>query len=212
MAGDTGGTPKVVTPPRREVEPGPPAGARKLTEEADQKAAEQIAAGRKKNKGVATQFEDDLKKKAAREEDEATGKDIPFDVHSFITEGVVTRQNIQLNATTFIDLKTLTHKERLIAELLVKDKYGNLSIGHIYANAIEAAMLALAVLRINDTEFPMPDADAAADDPSYAIALQEKKKIFNMLLDSPAKLVEALSVVYNNLENIEVREPKTIKK
>lgn len=138
--------------------------------------------------------------------EEMTGKDLDFDVKSFLTWGIVRKENIKVIDGFYVDMQSLTQRDRVVAEQLVKAKFGNLSAtDNVYATALESAVLAMAITRVNNKGYEIPTMKLAASDPKvYATLFDQKIELYDTLLDSSEKLVGFLSVLYNKLEAADI--------
>lgn len=158
------------------------------------------------NAEMATKLEAGHAKAAEADRAEMTGKDLDFDVKAFLAWGVIRKENIKILDGVYVDIQSLTQRERLVAEQLVKSRFGNLSAAdNLYTSALESAILAVAVTRINNVEYPIPTMKLAAEDAkAYAERFDKKGQLYDYLLDSSEKLVGFLSVLYNKLEAADV--------
>lgn len=127
-----------------------------------------------------------------------TGESLDFDISSFIKEGIIVKTNIPLMPDKlYVDMQTLTQKQRLLCEQMVKEEYGNLPADNVYSTAIEAAMLAMSITRMNNQYFPIPDATTKT--PENLTLLKKKKKLFDDFMKAPNDFIKALGLLYGNL-------------
>ena len=141
---------------------------------------------------------------------ESLGVDLPFDPKTFITTGAILRKGLEVLPGVFVDMKTITTRERMIAETLVKDEFGVIKMDPAYFTAIEAAILSLAILRINNQPYPMPVLGAKGEE--NALLYSAKKDLMNVLLEADESFVSALGVLYKSLSILETPDDKTQKK
>jgi hypothetical protein len=155
--------------------------------------------------------------KAIEEQDaknlrESLGLDLDFDVKAFITQGVIVKKGIKVNDKMFVDMKTLTTKERMVAEALVRDRFPGMKLDTVYLTAIEAAMVAMSITRINNVPFENPDVSQPLSNEVNKGLYAGKNKLFDMLMESSNEVVTMLSVIYKNLEAVSTPSEKIQKK
>ena len=144
---------------------------------------------------------------------EVLGLDLDFDPLKFITEGVIIRKNLEVVAgKIFVDMKSLTTKERMLAEAMVRDRFGNMRLDNVYLTAIEAAMMSVSIIRINNAVFPNPDISKPMTDEMNKKLYEAKNQLFDMFMDTSNELVTMLSILYKNLEAVAVPPVETQKK
>jgi len=141
-----------------------------------------------------------------QDREEMSGKDLDFDIASFVAYGKIKKENLLVIPGMYVDMQSLSQRDRIVADLLVKSKFGNLTAtDNVYNSALESAILAMSVTRINNKSFPLPSMDQQSKDPKvYAQYFSDKVLLFDKILDSNEKLVQFLSVLYNQLENADV--------
>jgi len=145
----------------------------------------------------------------AREEKEQTGEDLDFDLVSFITDGIITKTAIKLREDLYADMHSLTAMERGYAERMVREKFGNLPMDNFYFSSLETALLAMSITRLNNMKFPVPDRDGDAK--TFEENYKRKVELMNNLLKSSADFVRALSLIYQNLNLVDMlKEPKEV--
>ena len=165
--------------------------------------AEQIkqAAARPENVAAEERMNEVVAAKDRKEVDIATGLDLDFDPETLIKWGRIEKSNIRVVKGIYIDMSSLTQKERILADILVKAQFGNMPQDNVYTNAYEAALIAMAITRINNKYFVIPDVvedDKESD--AYKDAVAAKAQLFGWLLNSNTNLIETLSLIYVNLE------------
>lgn len=163
-----------------------------------------------KNADLAANLERAMADAEAKNVRESLGLDLTFDPKTFITTGTVLRKGLKIMDGVYVDMKSLSTKERMVAEGLVWDKFGVMRSDGVYFHAIEAAILAVSILRINREEFPIPL--IGGPDKDNANFLERKRSLFETLLDASSELVDGISLVYKNLKLIEVPNEETQKK
>lgn len=127
-----------------------------------------------------------------------TGESLDFDIDSFIKEGIISKKNIPLmKDKLYVDMQTLTQKQRMFCEQMVRNKWGTMPSDNVYSTAIEAAILAMSITRMNNQQFPMPD---MTDKSAANKALEGRKvELFEKFLDSSSEFIRGLSLLYTNL-------------
>lgn len=187
-----------------------------MSEEEKAKARQELLAAEEKNRASGKEgvLEAAIDAREAEEAKAALGLDLEFDPKDFITTGIITRKGIKVNDKMFVDMKTLSTKDRMLAEALVKEKYGVMKLDAVYLTAIEAGMLAVAITRVNNQPFPMPPETIVnkADQEAFDVAYAGKKKLFETFLDANNDFVSLLSYIYKNLENIAQPSEEVVKK
>lgn len=160
------------------------------------------AAANEKNQEIERTLEGALDRADKITQEELTGKDLDFDVKTFIAYGAIRKDNIKIMDKVFADMQSLSQKDKLVAEQLVKARFGNLSANdNVYSTAMESAILSMSILRINNKLYPMPTLEMMTKDPkAYAEKFTKKLDLYDMLLDANEKLVSLLSMLYGNLE------------
>ncbi len=133
----------------------------------------------------------------ADEKKDITGEDIDFDLEKFITEGVVFRKNIRLVEGVYVDMQTLTQRQQVLADRMVRSYLGSNPPRDLpYFDVMEAAVLAVAVTRMNNQHFPIPGKTNSEED---RLAAERKTYLFEKFLDAPVAMIQALSFIYGNL-------------
>ena len=141
------------------------------------------------------------------------GLDLDFDPLTFITQGIIVRKNLEVVVgKVFVDMKSLTTKDRMLAEAMVRDRFGNMRLDNVYLTAIEAAMMAVSIIRINSAVFPNPDISKPMTDELNKKPYEAKNILFDMFLDTSNELVTMLPIIYKNLEAVAVPTVETQKK
>jgi len=158
----------------------------------------EIEASKTASKDVEAKFEESFAKLDEESVAQATGEDLDFDIDAFIKAGLIAKKNLRITSKLYIDMQTLTQRQRLMSEQLVRAKLGNLPQDNVYATAIESAMLAMAITRMNNRRFDIPDPDNAS--PEHNALREDKLYLFNKLFDSPADFIRTLSFLYANLD------------
>lgn len=186
-----------------------------LTEEDKAKIRAELEAGRARAEGSegAQGLENAIQLREQQDQKDSLGLDLDFDVKAFITEGVIVKRGIQVSDKVYVDMRTLTTKERMLAEAMVRDKFGNMKLDSVYLTAIEAAMMAVSITRINNQKFDNPDVSKSIQQDKENAALYEhKRELFEAFLDSSNELVTMISVIYKNLESVQSPGVEVIKK
>lgn len=188
-----------------------------LSEEEKSKIREQLRTAETQAMGgeAESNLEKALQDKQAKDFREALGLDLDFDPKAFITQGVIIRKGIKVAENVYVDMRSLTTKERMMAEALVRDAYGVMRLDAVYLTAIEAAMMAMSITRINRQTYESPDVSKPLNDPkepANKLLYDNKVTLFNMFMDSSNELVTMLSVIYKNLEAVAVPTEEELKK
>ncbi len=175
-----------------------------VSDEEKEKMRKQLAEAQKTSEGGENEkkLTDAIQRREEEQRKELMGTDLDFDPKEFITKGIIVRKGIPINDKVYVDMRSLSTKERMLAEALVRNRFGNMKMDTVYLTAIEAAMMAVAVTRINNQPFENPDVAKTADDPENKPLYEGKNKLFDMFLDSSSDLVTMLSVLYKNLEAV----------
>ncbi len=156
-----------------------------------------------------------------KENRQALGLDIEFDVSKLITQGIVEKRGLKIldsveakdgkpgNPGLWMDMHTLTKQEDILTEQLVESVYENLGGGiklsKPYYEAKATAMLAMAITRLNNRVFPSPPNDGQKQSTvEFQAALKGKIELFNIILKLPSNLVDSLQFIYVNLSNADV--------
>jgi hypothetical protein len=135
----------------------------------------------------------------------ALGLDIPFDVKTLLTRGVVEKRGIKIADDFFIDMHTLSKAEDVLAERLVEQFYGPMQLTKSYLEAKMTATLAIAITRINKDRFPVPDLDPAKrHTEEWKNDWDLKMGLMKALNGMPSGDVDTLGVVYSNLDKADV--------
>lgn len=144
-------------------------------------------------------FDSQIAEMEEAERKEVTGEDLDFDIEKFIVEGVVSKKNIKLVDGVYIDMQTLTQKQQIVADRMVKGVVGSNPVRDLsFYDTMEVAVLAMAITRMNNQKFPMPD-PTGPDKEAFKEALERKEFLFRKLLDSSTVMIQALSLTYGNL-------------
>jgi hypothetical protein len=187
-----------------------------MSEEEKARARQELLAADEKNRASGKEgvLEAALEAREAEEAKASLGLDLEFDPKEFITSGIIARKGIKVNDKMFVDMKTLSTKDRMLAEALVKEKYGVMKLDAVYLTAIEAAMLAVAITRVNNQPFPMPPevVTTKAEQEDFDAAYAGKKRLFDTFLEANNDFVSLLSYIYKNLENIAQPSEEVLKK
>jgi hypothetical protein len=131
----------------------------------------------------------------------ALGLDIPFDVRALLIRGVVEKRGMKVASDLFIDMHTLTKAEDILAEKLVEAFHGPMELTKAYLEAKLVATITIAITRINQDLFPVPDPldPAARSNDEWRTAWEAKRGLFRAFMALPAGDVDALGTVYANL-------------
>ena len=183
--------------------PGIP-GALQLSDEAKAQFREQLAAAEAspESKAMEAQLGAAIDKRDDTVRRELLGTDLDFDPKAFIIDGVISRKGIEVKKGVYVDMHTLTTKERMLAEAMVRDHWGNMKLDNVYLTAIEAAMVAVAITRINNQPFENPDISKGVEDKENQALYAGKRQLFQMFMDAGNEFVTMLSVLYRNLEAV----------
>lgn len=176
-----------------------------------------VAAARPENVAAENRMDEVVAAADKKEVEVATGLDLDFDPDTLIKWGRIEKSNIRVVKDIYVDMSSLTQKERILADIMIKGLFGNMPQDNVYTNAYEAALLALAITRINNKYFPIPDViEDNKETKAYKDMVSAKMKLFRWLLDSNTNLIETLSVIFVNLERadalVEGMEGPTAKK
>lgn len=184
-----------------------------LSDEAREKARQELeqAFASPEVAGKAKALEQAIDAKEEADAKALLGLDLDFDPKEFITQGVVTKRGIKVLDKMVVDMKTLTTKERMLAESLVRDKFGSMKLDQVYFTAVEAAVLAMAVIRINNQPFQVPNLNSPNTEEFKAL-YAKKRQLFETFLEAANDFQSVLSVLYHNLESVQVPDEVTQKK
>jgi len=134
-------------------------------------------------------------------EAESAGTDLEFSPEFFVKFGLIQKKNVRIVEGFVADMQTINQKQRMLAEMLVKAKFKNMHQDNVYAVAIEAAILAVAITRVNNKDYPIPDIMVGGNSPEYIQALEGKAELFSLLLNASGELITLTSLIYTRLEN-----------
>jgi hypothetical protein len=187
-----------------------------INDEEKEKARLALAEAQKRasETGQEAALESAIRAKEEKEMREALGLDLDFDPQEFITKGIISKKGIKVTDKLIVDMKTLSTKDRMLAEALVKEEFGNMKLDAVYLTAIEAAILAVAITRVNNQPFPIPTSPVTTEEQSkaYADAYEGKRRLFKTFLEANNDFISVLSVIYKNLENLNTPTEEVQKK
>ena len=158
----------------------------------------------------AVELEKTIQAAEAKSLRENLGVDLPFDPKVFITTGAVLRKGLEIMPNVYADMKTLTAKDRMVAEAIVREVTGPVQLTGAYFQAIEVAVLAVAILRINEASFPIPAFGDISETGKFRY--QQKVDLYKTLMEADMDYIQSLSVVYKNLKLLEDPSEETLKK
>ncbi len=207
--------PRVTTAPP--ALPAPPTGPEPLATAVSPRNAAELL---KKAKDKASIKEDELKLAGAidtaedKKRAELEGRDLHFDVETFITEGSISKKNVVLlEGKLVIDMHSLNNRENIIVDELVRDVTGLIdTMSANYDSARELATMAMALTKINNKEFPEVKAMPSARDETEAMNYSKKIVLMNTLLDADAVMVRTISMIYTMLNVADLLPESTRKK
>lgn len=135
----------------------------------------------------------------------ALGLDIPFDVKTLLTRGVIYKQGLQVGDQMYVDMHTLNKSEDILAERLVELHHGNMPLGKAYLEAKTVAILAMSITRINRDRFPAPSSDPAdRGTEGWKVDWELKQALFRSLESMSSGDIDAMMLVYANLDKMDV--------
>jgi hypothetical protein len=146
--------------------------------------------------------------------DEATGRDLDFDIKAFITEGSISKKNIPvIPGKTYVDMHSLSNKEMIIVAEMLREVAPSLKPETPEYEALrETIVITMAVTRVNNMEIPIVAKIASARN-EVDKANYEKKKVFlNTLLDADDIMIRAFAMLYNTLSVADVLKETVRKK
>jgi hypothetical protein len=169
--------------------------------------AEAIRKAREKSKGTSkeTLINEAIEKSETEEMRRAMGLDIPFNVHTLLTRGIVEQRGMKISDDFYLDMHTLNKAEDVLAERLVEIFNGPLTLSKAYLEAKTVAILAMAITRVNKDRFAVPDLDPAMrTTDGWKIDWDGKQALMRAIMGMPSADVDALMLVYANLEKMDV--------
>jgi len=143
----------------------------------------------------------------------AIGLDIPFDVLTLLTRGIVEQRGMKIAEDMYIDMHTLSKAEDILAERLVEEFNGPMQLSNAYVEAKKVAVLSIAITRVNRDRFPVPDLDPAkrmTDD--WKTDWDLKRGLTRMLSAMTVGDINVLSLVYANLDKMDILIEEEAKK
>lgn len=142
---------------------------------------------------------------------ELMGADLPFDPNDFIVKGIISKKAIKLPGFEYyFDMHSASKEERLMADSMVQQVMGDLPIGKPYYDALETALLAMAITRINKETYPVPNFDSRKTE-EFKQLYNRKTDLFKLLMKFPSVLIAGLTMIYENLEYAELFNEETQK-
>ncbi len=150
----------------------------------------------------------------AKEARENMGLDLDFDVASLVEDGVIAKRGVPIvPKKMYVDMHSpLLKSEAIAASRLVEEAFPSKDIGMILSETgIErktAAVLAMAITRVNKSKFPTPE-DGKEDGKAW----DDKKALFLRMFQMPNPVVDRLWILYTNMPVAEeLFTEETIKK
>ena len=176
--------------------------------------AEELAEAGRKNADKGRELNAALEAVEEKEYEAATGKDLDFDVEAFIKTGSISKTDIPvLPGELYIDMHSLTARERITAEALVEREYpGVNAFTETYAAAKEVAVITMAVTRMNKQAFPVPKSIGRAASEEDKKAMTGKQDLFVALLNGSDMILRTLTVLYANLDVADRLKEDIVKK
>jgi hypothetical protein len=102
-------------------------------------------------------------------------------------------------------MHTLNKAEDILAERLVEIHNGPMQLSKAYLECKTVAILAIAITRINKDRFPVPSLDPAdRNSDGWKMEWELKQGLMKALLGMPTNDVDALMLVYSNLDRMDV--------
>ncbi len=144
---------------------------------------------------------------------QALGMDVPFDIKKLLTKGSVEQRGMKIAEDTWVDMHTLTKAEDILAERIVEELNGHLPLNREYIEAKLVAVLAMSITRINRDRFPGPDIDTAArKTEEWKADWEVKIGLAKVLMAMDPNDIDALSIIYSNLDKMDVLIQEEAKK
>jgi hypothetical protein len=169
--------------------------------------ADAIRKAREKSSGTSKEklITEAIEKSETEEMRRAMGLDIPFNVHTLLTRGVVEQRGMKITDDLYIDMHTLNKAEDVMAERLVEISQGAMTLSKAYLEAKTVAILTMAITRVNKERFPVPDLDPAMrTSDGWKTDWEGKQALMRAVMGMPSNDVDALMLVYANLDKMDV--------
>ena len=171
--------------------------------------AEELKAMEAKNQEKVEAAETTLEAVENKIKRDMLGIDLPFDPNDFIVKGVISKKGIKLPGYEYyLDMHSASKEERLMADTIVQQVMGDMPLGKPYYDALETALLAVSITRINKETYEVPNFDSRKT-PEFKNLYNQKVELFKTLLKFPSVIIAGITMIYENLEYADVINEKT---
>ena len=169
--------------------------ANKTPEQINADIAALEAANREKIDELA-EVVDQAELKAAQER---LGIDLTFDPKAFIQLGTVSKKGVPVFDGYYVDIHSISSEERLIAENMVAQVYGTNLAPNVYRGAMESAIVAMAISRVNKELYPSPSSLLYEKSKTDTLAYRRKLELFQSICGMGDAYRMGIVVLYDNL-------------
>lgn len=175
---------------------------------------QKLAEMENKNQGAAQKMSSLLEEAEDKADRELLGLDVEFDIDSIIKLGAVEKKGLTIPGIPefpIFDMHTITNSEDSLAERITQAELGSsLKVDKEYYEVKEAAMLAMAITRLNSGHFPSPRPEMPKD--VFDFAYEKKVLLFKALRKMQKGITSTLSLMYSNLALADVLTVEAKKK